>query len=1006
MCEDSVVVAGILQYSYRWMGWAVLLAFIPAVNSAWAAVPDQADPHFTLSLNGVWEFVLTPTESAFSGETFFQKDFSYEGWKTIPVPGHWELMGFLPPRDGPPGPGAGFYRRQFTIPKGWDNRRYFLRFEGVIGDFQVWVDGRMAGRQPVSSLPGQFEITSLVDHTNEHLVAVRVESARNVNFAETTDLSGIFRDVRLFAVPALCIDDWTVQTEIKGNGESAQVGIVIQLVRVDEGQDWSDIRVNCRLAGPDGATVAEVEIASLEVAGNQATGRASLPVSQPLFWTAETPHLYQLIVELKQSGQVRHKTSSRIGIRQVSIRKGEFLLNGEPIHLRGVNYTEYRPDVGMALREDDWRQDLTLMQQANINTIRVLSGPPHPRFLEICDEMGFYVIGEMPAYLISPATASECILDSSSEDSGARRAQTAMKAESAESILFRDRNHPCLIAWSLGDQPVWDPALRDIVQTVRALDPTRPVLVPGCADPSLPPEVEILAPYNPSPETWKKLARAGRPVIAASHTPALGNAVEGLDEFWQAVREHRTLAGGLLQQFADSLPPGAYPHGVLGSGDYRSNGRDGIINADRTPQIDYWQVRKIYSPVHIEETVKPVHPGRQTIEIPLRNEHDFLNLAALRCRWFLLRDFEPVLERSLLLQLPPRQEMEVALVVDIPDDLPDHEYAIRLEFYDPSERQVTGHAVRLRPRDWDESFLLRLRDLKWDDEFRVVGDAFEIRSQHRDYAFIIQQTTAAWFLRAQDHNVRLITGGPCLRVGRELSFAELRHGPVGEASPLWQPPLLCDLWVDSKQMGKAGHDSFVQSLLVARNPGHPDLVLRAQVDYLFSPFGYCDVRFIFDTEMIHGSFLETGLAFLVPSTLDQVAWLGNGPYPSWPGQEALSSWGMFYINPLNRLQPGNRSHVNVLSFRDANGFGLGILMLDGQVSLEPGSGGTWVSINTAVAGPGNGASATRRPLIADQLAPGQRSAAFRLIPLVRNRYPAVFQNLWNQALKMKNPPIP
>jgi len=548
--------------------------------------------------------------------------------------------------------------------------------------------------------------------------------------------------------------------------------------------------------------------------------------------------------------------------------------------------------------------------------------------------------------------------------------------------------------------------LRGLIQTLRALDPTRPALIPGCGDPSLPPEAQILAPRNPSPETLKKLARAGRPVIAVSHTPALGHAVEGLDEFWRAVMESKGLAGGMAQQFADSPAPDNFPHGSLGAGEYRSSGQDGLVDADRTPQIDYWQVRKIYSPVVVEETARMVKPGRQTIEIPLRNEHDFLNLAALRCRWFLLRDFEPVIDRSLLLQLAPRQGMEVALVVELPDDLPDHDYAIRLEFSRPSGPKIDEHVIRLQTRDWEESFVLRLRDLKWDDEFQVVGDALQIRCEHRYYAFNIQQTTASWFMRAKDHNIRLINGGPYLRVGRDPLPAERSHGPVAGASPPWRPPLLRDLWVENKQMEKIGRDVLVQSLVRGQNPDQPESTLRAQIDYLFSPFGFCDVQFMFETENQPGEFLELGLAFQIPAGMDQAAWLGSGPYPFFPGQGALCARGVFMVNPLSELLPGPRAGMDALAFRDGNGYGVGILMLDGQFSLEPSDGGTVVTIHTATAGLGNGAHPTRYPLIGRNLPPGQRSAAFRMIPLIRNRYPAVFRNLWEQAVKWKDHPIP
>ncbi|HPY78189.1 MAG TPA: DUF4981 domain-containing protein, partial [Anaerohalosphaeraceae bacterium] len=351
------------------------------------------------------------------------------------------------------------------------------------------------------------------------------------------------------------------------------------------------------------------------------------------------------------------------------------------------------------------------------------------------------------------------------------------------------------------------------------------------------------------------------------------------------------------------------------------NGRlDGILNADRTPQIDFWQTRRVYSPIQILEDERPVKPGKQSVELTLCNRYDFTNLRDLTAQWFLLRDGQPVTNRTFVVNLEPHRDMELSTVLDIPSDLADFDYTLQYQFSEPSGRVIYERVVRLRKDNWQKDFLSRMRDLKWDKQWRVTGEPLRAEISYRTYSFIVQLATPGWFLRTQDHNIRLITGGPFLHFGRRQP--ENVSSPIREASA-W---IVKDLWIDAKTMEKQGNAVEIRThCRETDSPSHGESA-QAQIDILSSAFGYTDIRFSIQPGA-RQSLQQAGLAFRIPPTLDSVSWLGDGPSPSYPGQSMLNSWG-FYLFPITAVHPGNRSRVRLLSLCDKNGYGLGIVLLD------------------------------------------------------------------------------
>ncbi len=730
------------------------------------------------------------------------------------------------------------------------------------------------------------------------------------------------------------IDDLRATIELDKRTTSAKVHIKSTLSGI---KDATGVVLDLNLTSPDGESTAQTTITWFEPQGDISIGRAILPIEHPQYWTAETPRLYRLSASLKLAEQSLQDISIDIGVREIAIDNGILLLNRTPLTIRGVNYN-YTTSGDAAQQERAWQADLQLMKQANCNAMLINNQNPASRFLEQCDKTGMYVIAHLP--------------DSEKAD--------------IEREITRCANHASLIAWNLGKQQQGDVEINEAAQYIKELDATRPLLIAGTADASLPDVVDILALQNIIPEDMRELSKRRLPIIATSFSPTLDYAMEGLEDFRRMELKHPQLAGVLIEPFADQSS-----------------------NADQSYQIDYHQVQKAFSPIWIDEIEHKIKSGKQVVELTLRNDFNFTNLRDIVCKRFLLRDGKVAAHSTVRIDLEPGSKMELAAALEMPEDFADYNNYLLYRFYDSSGLMIYEQSIHLRPWDLEKSLLNRLRDLKWDQGWKVSGSALDGRIEHKNYCFNIQLATTSWFMRTQEHNVRLISGGPFIRLARPGSKADqLHYGHDG--APGLQPPLINDLWVESKSMEKIGRNIEFHTTMIERKPLDADHPVKVDIDILSSPFGFSDIRFKVHPGDNDKVLQEVGLTFIVPSNLDRIAWMGDGPYPSYPGQSILNNWGLNQYYPISEMAPGNRSRVSTLALLDKQGYGLGVMMLDGDVSIEQGTDGTLVSINSAVAGIGNGAFPTRYPITLEEINK-LPATSFRLIPLIRGKYPTAFK---------------
>ena len=672
-----------------------------------ALTRDPDNSPWALPLNGEWQFRLErcPEDAQPFAEGRRLND-SAE-WTTIPVPSNWQMHGHgrphytnvsMPFRNEPPftpkdNP-TGVYRRTFRIPAAWQGSRIIIHFGGADSVLAVYVDGVAVGLSKDSRLPAEFDLTPLVRPGVDHELTAIVVQYSDASFIEDQDqwrLGGLHREVRLLATPPVHIADIKATPDVDLAAGTAALDVLIKagfpqnlpLPNTQVSVQLFDARGRPVLSKPALAEIGHIR-ASTGFDRGHARLRIDIPTSKLRLWSHEDPALYTVVVSLtppKTSGAASSHAAIRTGFRRVEIRERDLLINGRRVLIKGVNRHDHHPDAAKALTVETMRQDVALMKQFNFNAVRTSHYPNDPRFLDLCDEHGLYVIDETNA-------ESHDFHNQLCNDP---RYATAW-LDRAMRMVARDINHPAIILWSLGNEAGYGPSHDAAAGWIRHYDPTRPLHYEGAiaqwqgsatfvhgsaasdlicpmytslkelnewldfADRLAPsasaPYSDLLKAFDASGQHRPKDNRArpplptplhplNRPVILCEYSHAMGNSNGSLSDYFNLFKSRPGIQGGFIwewldhglrQKTADGREFFAY------GGDFGDTPNDanfvcdGMVSADRIPHPAMWEFKHLAQPV----TVEPVkgQPGR----IRVRNDHDFVSLARLQGQWELLID--------------------------------------------------------------------------------------------------------------------------------------------------------------------------------------------------------------------------------------------------------------------------------------------------------------------------------------------------------------------------------
>jgi beta-galactosidase/beta-glucuronidase len=901
----------------------------------------EASPYFRL-LNGDWDFYYAPGPTAVPAG-FEQPGFAADGWRPIPVPSNWQLHGYgrpnytnvaypFPvdpphvPQDNP----VGLYRRSFGLPAAWEGRQIFLNFGGVDSAFYVWVNGHPAGYSQGAHLPSEFNIT-LHLQPGVNLVVVQVFQWSDGSYLEDQDmwrLSGIFRDVTLMAAPAVRLRDARVRTTFDANYHAAVIDLRAW-VRNEQVEASSEITVIARLLDAAGLVVFEQPLgaAGSVPAGSEVELDVAVPITEPHAWSAEDPYLYTLLLALSSSEGLLQTHRLAVGFRQVEVRAGVFLFNGRPIKLQGVNRHETHPDFGHAVPFESMLQDIRLMKQHNINTVRTSHYPNDPRWLDLCDRYGLYVIDEADQEAHGFGMVGDWARLAKDPD------WRAAFVDRAERMVERDKNHPSIILWSLGNETGYGPNHDAMAQAIRAADPTRLIHYESAHAAPVVDVVSVMYPRLDDLIAQGQRADDPRPYLMCEYAHAMGNGPGNLKEYWEAIRAYPRLMGGCVWEWVDHSIRQVTPEGVewfaYGGdfGDEPNDGNfciDGLCFPDRAPYPGLIEYKKVLEPVWVEAV------DLSTGQITLRNRYDFISLAqgGIQGTWELLQDGEHLAGGRLPeLDVAPGGALPVTLPYHLPPLAAGAAYWLNLTFglRAPTSWAEAGHIlcctqfelpVPRRPvpvLKLVEIPLLQVSDRP--QQLVVTGEEFELTFS----------TTRGELARWQYQGVDLIARGPRLNV--------------------WRAPTDNDINV-AKEWLAAGLDRLVPSVrrcaLVSSEPRAVVLEVEAVLAAYsrqpafasvqrYTVYGSGDV--LIETSVRPLSQLPVlprlGLQMRLPANLDRLAWYGRGPHECYADRQASALVGVYsgrvrdqYVPYIRPQEYGNKTEVRWAALTDARGLGL------------------------------------------------------------------------------------
>lgn len=659
----------------------------PARDAALGA--ERTDSPWFLPLDGDWAFRLAARPEDVTSDDVAGKDMA--GWPRIEVPGNWAMQGHgaphytnvqMPfphdppfvPRENP----TGLHAREFTVPAAWRGRRVIVHFGGAESVLFVFVNGTFVGMGKDSRLPSEFDLTPFVRFGRRNTLVAVVVKWSDASFIEDQDqwwLGGLHREVFLYSTAGVRIADVFATAGLSPDGRTGTLRLEVAAgFPGDAEPGWS---VAAELLDPKGRSVWTKPLAAPVPVGRRPDHdrlKACFDVRVPrvLAWTSETPHLYRLVVCLRNpSGRAVEWTSVRTGFRTLEVRDRQLLVNGRRVLIKGVNRHDHDDVRGKALDRETMRQEAVLMKQHNINAVRCSHYPNDPHWLDLCDELGLYVIDEA---------------DAESHDlyyqlAGDGRYAAAL-LERARRMVERDKNHPSIILWSLGNESGCGPNHEAMAGWVRGRDPSRPLhYEPGIWlqwAPDPPPDriyaggdrvTDIVCPMYPTIDriiewaTNKNHPDRRRPMILCEYSHAMGNSNGSLADYWDAFEKYPGLQGGFIWEWIDHgirrmARDGAFYWAYGGDfGDVPNDANfccDGLVWPDRTPHPAMQEFKFLARPVK----AVAFRAGR----VVLRSMRDFTDTGDIRAEWEVTLDGRIVASGVLpAFRIPPGGEVALPL---------------------------------------------------------------------------------------------------------------------------------------------------------------------------------------------------------------------------------------------------------------------------------------------------------------------------------------------------------
>jgi len=918
---------------------------------------DRTKSDFFILLNGNWKFHWTG-KSEDRPTDFYLTDFNDSNWNEIEVPSNWQLKGYdipiytnsrypfpcEPPnikRDNP----VGSCRTTFTIPEYWKERQVFIHFDGVQSAFYIWLNGQRIGYSQGSMTPAEFDLTPFLI-PGENTLAVEVFRWSDGSYLEDQDfwrLSGIYRDVYLMSTPKLHIRDFFVATDLDGNYLNAVLSLVVNIKNFDTGISGKN-KLRMKLLDRDDEKILNETVEMQQSLNYQQELVVNIqkPVSRPLLWSTESPHLYKLILELlNEKGEITEVIISRVGFRKVGIINGQFLVNGVAVDLKGTNRHEIHPENGRLMSRELMMKDIFLMKQHNINAVRTSHYPNDPLWYELCDIYGIYLWDEANIEAHGLQKGSVLAKDPDWKEAFLDRGRR---------MVERDKNHPSVIVWSLGNETGHGPNHEALAAMIRERDPTRPIhyedhedkWVQGKRNPCY---YDIISDMYTSPEDmiWFHDNYPDRPVILCEYVHAMGNSVGGLKDYWDVIYKYPRMQGAFIWDWVDQgltkYTEEGEKYWAYGGdfGDEPNDGNfciNGLVYPDRTTKPAILEIKKVYQYIGIEPF------DLLNGQIKLINRYNFTRLDYLDASWKF--SSEGVVQQEGKLELPelaPKDSVLINIPFIQPELEPGKTHYLDLEFRLPEDEpwakkgyivaweqfEVPFHNPGTPPYIPPPPIPMTVRET--DSELIITGQDLEVRF-NRKTGFL-----TTWKVGGKD----MLISGPKLNFWRPPTDNDYKDR---NGYRKWKAAGLDSLKhkltaFEFFQMEEHVVDLTTRYELVnTRN----EVIIKTQVGYWIDGSGEITMAcYINPTEKVE-TFAKVGFQMRIPSEYENVRWYGKGPHETYIDRQASGRINIYEMtvddlweNYIFPQENGNRSGIHWVELKNNASGGIRI---DSDVLLD------------------------------------------------------------------------
>lgn len=909
---------------------------IPYTNEDAAIIDLYEKSPYYQSLNGEWKFQWVPTVADITAD-FYSESFIDEDWATIPVPGNWEFNGYgtpmyvnigfgfsaKPPHIDPDFSPVGTYRHTFTIPENWSNRRVFLHFEGGTNFMYVYVNGQKVGINKNDKSPAEFDITPYI-REGENLLACQVHKFSDGSYLEDQDkwrLAGFNRNVYLYSTDDTRIRDFFAKPDLDKNYENGIFSIDVSLKNYSNQKKAREITVS--ILDENKKRVSSWTKTTEIIAEGEEIVNLYGTVLNPLKWTAETPNLYTLLLTLKdEKGNLIETTSSKIGFRKVEINDGQLFINGKKIFLKGVNLHEFNTNNGNVVNEEIMMRNIQLMKELNINAVRTSHYPQSPLWYRLCDKYGIYLVDE--------ANLESHGLGYGPDNVSNFPEWRGQHLDRMYRLVERDKNHPSVIIWSLGNEASNGKAFFDMYDWAKERDPSRPVQYEQAHQRDR--NTDIFCPMYPSWESMKRDAARdlGKPYIMCEYAHAMGNSMGNFQEYWNLMRSSKNMQGGFIWEWYNHGYPAQDEHGRfywayggdLNGYDLPNDGNfcmDGLITPDQDYMPHTYIVKKVYQNILFDS--KDLNKGLITVI----NDYKFtdINNDSHEYEWVLLKNGEILTEGSFMVEVPADSRKDVQL--ELPDLQSEEgaEYYLQIFAYDKQGNQFIEPGFEVAKEefefDFNNYFVHKSKtgviDIKLEDEVAIVT------SGDKEYVFSLKDGRSLISIKVEGQNVfRELPRLNFWRAAIDNDFGSNEQYNLR----LWEAAgnnVIYTYRGNNKDSNGAifnyraklrGIEAFVDIVYVVNNDGSLTTNLHYQAQSNELP------------EM-----MRFGMLMVLPEQYDYVNWYGRGPrenYIDRNGDTFMGIWDGFVIDQAYQYyrpqETGNRTDVRWIALTNENGNGI------------------------------------------------------------------------------------